>query len=78
MFKVPEYLLYHDHEWARPTRMTGHFEFLVMENFQAGLSWAAVFRKRENYRKAFAGFDPVKVARFSEKKIETLVQNPPS
>lgn len=77
MFKVPEYLPYHDHEWGTPNPDDrAHFEFLVMENFQAGLSWAAVFRKRENYRKAFAGFDPVKVARFSEKKIETLVQNP--
>jgi DNA-3-methyladenine glycosylase I len=76
MFKVPEYLPYHDHEWGTRNHDDGaHFEFLVMENFQAGLSWAAVFRKRENYRKAFAGFDPVKVARFSEAKIDKLAQD---
>jgi DNA-3-methyladenine glycosylase I len=77
MFKVSEYLPYHDHEWGTPNHDDRvHFEFLVMENFQAGLSWAAVFRKRENYRKAFAEFDPVKVARFTEKKIEKLVLDP--
>jgi DNA-3-methyladenine glycosylase I len=77
MFKVQEYLPYHDHEWGTPNHDDRvHFEFLVMENFQAGLSWSAVFRKRENYRKAFAEFDPIKVAHFTEKKIEKLVLNP--
>lgn len=77
MFKVPEYLPYHDHEWGTPTHDDKkHFEFLVMENFQAGLSWAAVFRRRENYRKAFAGFNVQKVARFTEARIEKLVLNP--
>jgi len=77
MFKVPEYLPYHDHEWGTPNHEDNiHFEFLVMENFQAGLSWSTVFTKRENYRKSFAGFDPEKVARFTENKIEKLVQNP--
>ena len=75
MFKVPEYLPYHDHEWGTPNHDDhAHFEFLVMENFQAGLSWAAVFRKRENYRKVFP--KPEKVARFTEAKIEKLVLNP--
>jgi len=77
MFKVPEYLPYHDHEWGVPNHDDRlHFEFLVMENFQAGLSWGVVFKKRENYRKAFAGFDPSKVACFTEKRIEKLVINP--
>lgn len=74
MFKVPEYLPYHDHEWGVPNHDDQvHFEFLVMENFQAGLSWSTVFLKRENYRKAFA--NPQKVARFNDKKIEKLVQD---
>jgi DNA-3-methyladenine glycosylase I len=77
MFKIPEYLPYHDHEWGTPNHDDiAHFEFLVMENFQAGLSFAAVFRKRENYRKVFAGFDPAKVARFTPAKVEKLVLNP--
>lgn len=74
MFKVPEYLPYHDHEWGTPNHDDlVHFEFLTMENFQAGLSWPMIFKKRENYRQAFAGFDPIKVARFTEKRIEKLV-----
>src|SRR6185436_14757370 len=76
-FRIPEYVPYHDHEWGTPNHDDrAHFEFLVMENFQAGLSWAAVFRKRENYRKVFAEFDAAKVARFTENKIEKLVLNP--
>jgi DNA-3-methyladenine glycosylase I len=72
----PLYQKYHDTEWGRP----GHddqvlFEFLVLESAQAGLSWITILRKRENYRKAFAGFDATKVARFSEKKVQTLLQN---
>ena len=77
MFKVPEYLPYHDHEWGTPSHDDrAHFEFLVMENFQAGLSFATVFRKRGNYRKAFGDFDPAKVARFTDKKVEKLVLDP--
>ena len=77
MFKVPEYLPYHDHEWGTPNHDDlVHFEFLAMENFQAGLSWSTVFLKRENYRKVFSGFEPEKVARFTEQKIEKLVLNP--
>ncbi len=71
------YIRYHDEEWGVPVRDDrGQFEFLTLESAQAGLSWLTILRKRENYRKAFAGFDPEKVARFSERKIETLLQNP--
>ena len=68
---------YHDEEWGVPVREDRkHFEFLVLESAQAGLSWRTVLRKRENYRKAFAGFDPVKVARFNRAKIQKLLNNP--
>ena len=68
---------YHDEEWGVPVREDRkHFEFLVLESAQAGLSWRTVLHKRENYRKAFAGFDPVKVARFNRAKIQTLLKNP--
>ena len=68
---------YHDTEWGVPVREDGkHFEFLILEGAQAGLSWSTVLKKREGYRKAFAQFDPNKVSRFSEKRIETLLQNP--
>ena len=68
---------YHDTEWGVPVYDDGkQFEFLVLEGAQAGLSWLTVLRKREAYRSAFAGFDPVEVARFGEKEIEALVGNP--
>ena len=68
---------YHDKEWGVPVHDDRkHFEFLILEGAQAGLSWATVLRKREAYRKAFAEFDPEKVARFSKAKIERLLQNP--
>ena len=71
------YIQYHDREWGVPVHDDlKQFEFLILEGAQAGLSWSTVLNKREGYRKAFANFDPVKVARFSEKKIETLIQNP--
>ncbi len=70
----PDYVAYHDHEWGVPVHDDRSlFEFLTLESAQAGLSWYTVLRKRENYRKAFAEFDPKKVARFSEKKVETLL-----
>jgi DNA-3-methyladenine glycosylase I len=53
-----------------------HFEFLILEGAQAGLSWATILKKREGYRKAFAQFDPKKVAKFTDAKIEKLLQNP--
>ncbi len=72
-----QYTKYHDEEWGVPVHDDKvHFEFLILEGAQAGLSWAMILKKRENYRKAFAGFDPVKVARFSESKIEKLLQDP--
>lgn len=73
----PLYVRYHDEEWGVPVhddRLL--FEFLVLEGAQAGLSWLTVLRKRENYRKAFDGFDAEKVARYDEKKIESLLQDP--
>ena len=73
----PIMVTYHDEEWGVPVHDDRKlFEFLVLESAQAGLSWLTVLRKREGYRKAFADFDPVKVARFDTKKIETLLQNP--
>jgi len=68
---------YHDTEWGVPVHDDRkQFEFLILEGAQAGLSWLTVLKKRKAYRKAFANFDPVKVARFNEKKIETLILNP--
>ena len=68
---------YHDTEWGAPLHDDRkHFEFLVLDAAQAGLSWRTVLLKRENYRKAFYGFDPAKVARFSEQRIAKLLQNP--
>jgi len=65
---------YHDEEWGVPQRDSRMlWEMLMLEGFQAGLAWIIVLRKREAFRKAFAGFDPKKVARFSEAKIERLM-----
>src|SRR5438046_2930012 len=72
----PIYIDYHDSEWGVPVHDDRKlFEFLVLEGAQAGLSWLTVLKKLEGYRKAFADFDPVKVARFSEKKIEKLLHD---
>ena len=71
------YIDYHDEEWGVPVHDDRkHFEFLILEGAQAGLSWSTILNKREAYRNAFAGFDPVKVARFSDKKIAKLLENP--
>ena len=68
---------YHDNEWGVPVHDDRtHFEFLVLEGAQAGLSWSTILNKREGYRKAFAGFDPKKVARFTDNKIAKLLENP--
>ena len=70
------YLRYHDEEWGVPVHDDVHFfEMLTLEGAQAGLSWITILRKRESYKKAFAGFDPVKVARFTAKHHEKLMQN---
>jgi DNA-3-methyladenine glycosylase I len=71
------YEQYHDTEWGVPLHDDlALFEFLVLEGAQAGLSWSTILNKRENYRKAFGGFDPKKVARFDERKIAALLENP--
>ena len=75
--KFDQYIQYHDEEWGVPVHDDRiHFEFLILEGAQAGLSWSMILKKREGYHKAFAGFDPVKVARFSEKKLEKILLNP--
>jgi len=67
---------YHDQEWGVPVHEDQKiFEFLILESAQAGLSWSTILKKRENYRKAFAGFDPKKVSKFSEKDVERLMQD---
>lgn len=71
------YIAYHDLEWGVPVhddRM--HFEFLVLEGAQAGLSWATILNKRDAYRNAFVGFDPGRIARFGEDKVAALLRNP--
>jgi len=71
------YVQYHDQEWGVPVHDDQkQFEFLILEGAQAGLSWSTVLNKREGYRKAFADFDPAKVARFTEKRILKLLENP--
>ena len=71
------YIEYHDKEWGVPVfddRV--QFEFLTLEGAQAGLSWSTILNKREGYRQAFADFEPEKVARFTAKRLEKLLQNP--
>jgi DNA-3-methyladenine glycosylase I len=69
-------IAYHDREWGKPVHDARVlFEFLTLEGAQAGLSWSTILRKREGYRKAFAGFDPRKVARFDARRIERLMQD---
>lgn len=74
---TPEYIRYHDEEWGRPQHDDRVlFEFLILEGAQAGLSWRTILEKREGYRRAFADFDPQKVARFSDAKLEKLMLDP--
>ena len=73
----PLYLAYHDEEWGVPVHDdTRLFEMLTLEGAQAGLSWSTILNKREGYRRAFAGFEPTKVARFTPAKVERLLQDP--
>ncbi len=73
----PLILDYHDREWGVPVRDDGkHFEFLILEAAQAGLSWSTILKRRDGYRKAFSDFDPDKVARYGQQKIEALVLDP--
>lgn len=75
--KFDEYIAYHDEEWGVPVHDDQvHFEFLTLEGAQAGLSWSTILKKRAGYRKVFANFDPVKVARFKEDRIEKILQDP--
>ena len=72
-----EYIRYHDEAWGVPVHDDKtHFEFLILEGAQAGLSWSTILKKRDGYRKAFAGFDAAKVARFTDKKLEKLLLDP--
>jgi DNA-3-methyladenine glycosylase I len=71
------YLAYHDEEWGVPVHDDGKlFEMLVLEGAQAGLSWSTILSKREGYRRAFAGFDPAKVARFDARNVDRLLADP--
>ena len=73
----PLMLQYHDREWGVPVHDDRkHFEFLLLEGAQAGLSWSIVLKKREGYRRAFSEFDPEKVARYTERRIQKLTLDP--
>lgn len=73
----PLYLAYHDEEWGVPSHDDRYlFEMLTLEGAQAGLSWSTILKKREGYRRAFAGFDAAKVARYDDRKVNRLLQNP--
>jgi len=72
----PLYVAYHDEEWGVPEwDDRALFEKLILDGFQAGLSWITILRKRDNFRKAFDGFEPEKIARYTPKKVERLMQN---
>jgi DNA-3-methyladenine glycosylase I len=72
-----DYIRYHDEEWGVPAwDDQTQFEFLILEGAQAGLSWSTILNKRDGYRKNFADFDPVKVARFTQKRIDKILQDP--
>ncbi len=72
----PLYVAYHDEEWGVPEYDDrALYEKLILDGFQAGLSWITILRKRENFRRAFDGFEPAKIARYTPKKIEKLMQD---
>jgi DNA-3-methyladenine glycosylase I len=72
----PHFIRYHDREWGVPVHSDRrHFEMLLLEGAQAGLTWEAILLRREGYRQAFAGFDPVKISKFTVKKKSALLQN---
>jgi DNA-3-methyladenine glycosylase I len=72
----PLYIAYHDNEWGVPVKDDATlFEFLILETFQAGLSWITVLKKRENFREAFDNFDYLKIAKYSQSKIDSLLEN---
>ncbi len=75
--KFEKYIKYHDEEWGVPVHDDRtHFEFLVLEGAQAGLSWSMILNKREGYRKNFADFDPIKVSKFTQARIEKILLDP--
>lgn len=72
----PVYIRYHDEEWGVPLHDDQRlFEMLILEGFQAGLSWITILKKRENFRKAFKGFDPLAVAKFTKRDVDRLMKN---
>jgi len=72
-----QYIQYHDEEWGVPVHDDRiHFEFLILEGAQAGLSWSTILKKREGYRKVFADFDPVKVSKLTEQRLEKILLDP--
>jgi len=74
--RTPLSIAYHDVEWGVPLHDDNRlFEFLILEGAQAGLSWETILNKRENYRKAFSDFDPVKVAKYNDKKVASLMKD---
>src|SRR5437660_2152197 len=73
----PLYIAYHDQEWGVPEHDDrALFEKLLLDGFQAGLSWITILRKRDNYRRAFEGFDPERIARYSPARVERLMKDP--
>lgn len=75
--KSDQYIKYHDEEWGKPVHDDRtHFEFLILEGAQAGLSWFVILNKREGYRKNFSEFDPMKVAGFTARRLEKILQDP--
>lgn len=73
----PVYVAYHDREWGKPVRRDRKlFEMLILEGAQAGLSWITILKKRDGYRRHFAGFDPEKVARFGARDVERMLADP--
>ena len=72
----PLYIEYHDKEWGVPVRDDNKlFEFLILEGFQAGVSWAIILKKRENFKRAFDGFDPVKISKYTDEDIKRLLND---
>jgi DNA-3-methyladenine glycosylase I len=75
--KNPLMVAYHDKEWGKPLKIDRKlFEFLILEGAQAGLSWETILNRRDNYRKTFKEFDPEKLARLTDKQLETILKNP--
>jgi DNA-3-methyladenine glycosylase I len=73
----PRYIAYHDEEWGVPVHEDPLlFEFLILEGAQAGLSWSTILNKRDNYRRAFEGFEPARVARYGDRKVAALLADP--